>query len=260
LYLANLAIIIVNQDSLIFAPKKERFDIEKYKEDGYREFSLEMEETIHGKAWYLPPHDNKPIIVYFHGNTGNISYVVPYMRDYVTEGYGVLLLEYRGYAGNDGKPSEQGFYNDARAWIEWLETAQGVSPDRVFLYGVSMGCAVAVQMALDFPDVPVLILQSPFTSRVDISLLRFPMYPFQLFQRTKFDNLAKIQNVKADLLILHGDQDMIVPVSMGKALFEKANAPKKMVVLPNVAHNMHPFGVSKIILEFLKTVQAGLKE
>src|SRR5690606_32604813 len=138
--------------------------------------SLVTADNLALQAWYRAPLLNDlPTIVYFHGNAGHIGHRAFLVKPYLDQGFGVLLLTYRGYSGNPGTPTEEGLYQDGRAAIEFLRRKEG-SERCLVVHGTSIGAAVAVQMALEYP-IEGLILQSPFTSLPDVGKYHYPFLP-----------------------------------------------------------------------------------
>jgi fermentation-respiration switch protein FrsA (DUF1100 family) len=164
--------------------------------------------------------------VYNHGNAGNISNRLPKAEIFQSLGLGVLLYDYRGYGKSEGTPSERGTYADAAAAYRWLTEVKKIPPEKVVMYGESLGCAVALETALQEKS-RALILESPFTSTVDMAKEIFPFLPARLMVTFKYDNAAKIGALKEPLLVLHSKDDDIVPFRMGRALFEAAPEPKR---------------------------------
>ena len=190
---------------------------------------------LHLQAWFSPPKGKKPVILSFHGNGDDLmsaSIVAPYFRGH---GYGVFLCEYRGYSGNPGEPTEEGLYADARACVDWLKQ-HGYGAERLVLHGHSLGTGVAVQMASEIQS-KFLILESAFTSIADMAREKYPAYPIELMIRDRFDSLSKIGKIKADLLMVHGALDGLIPIEMGHRLFDAANRPKTFVTVKDAGHN-----------------------
>ncbi len=204
-------------------------------------------------AWFHPPNDGMPTLVRFQGNGGQHGDRATAMRPYMERGYGVLLAGYRGYGRNPGSPTEQGLYADARAALDWLG-AQGHDAGSVAIYGESLGSGVAVQMAAE-RNVAALILQSPFTSAVDVGQTSYPWLPVRVLLRDRYDSLSKIGRVTAPLLLIHGEADRVVPARQGRRLFEAANEPKTAHFIAEAAHNdLDSYDVAEVVLEFLKAL------
>jgi pimeloyl-ACP methyl ester carboxylesterase len=186
------------------------------------------------QAWYAPARRGKPTVLFLHGNGGEISDRADRFAAYRAQGFGVLFLSYRGYGASTGSPSEQGLVSDARAAYDWL-MAGGLEPQEIILVGESLGSGVAVQLAAERP-VKAMALEAPFASAANVAAAAYWWLPVRLLMKDKFDSFAFIARVKVPLLVIHGDQDGIVPLSEGEALFAAANEPKEMVVIPGGDH------------------------
>lgn len=197
-------------------------DVRPTAEDGVR---------LHG--WYVP--GPRPVTVFWcHGNAGNISHRLENLRLLRERlGVGTLLFDYRGYGASDGTPSEVGTYRDARAFRAWLRARTPGAPLVVY-FGRSLGAAVATQLAAEDPP-SALILETPFTSVRAMANGTLPGAGY-LF-RTRYDTLRRIAEVRAPLLVLHGDADEVVPFHHGRAVFEAAREPKRFVRIPGARHN-----------------------
>lgn len=212
--------------------------------------TLETEDGLSLASWYAEAQPGFSTIVYFHGNGGNISHRAFKVRPFLDVGYGVLLVSYRGYAGNPGSPTETGLFHDGRAALAFLQ-AQGVTPDRTVLLGASLGSGVAVRMASETP-VQALILESPYTSAVDAGQQRFPFLPVRWLMYDRFDSMSRIDQVTAPLLVVHGEADRTISVDLGRRLFEAANDPKEGHFLPGAGHvDLTEYGLLDIEFDFL---------
>ncbi len=204
-------------------------------------------------GWYRAARDDRPTLVYFHGNSGHHGGRAPLVGPYLDAGYGVLLAGYRGYGGNPGQPDEAGLYADGRAAIAWLADT-GVPADRIVLYGESLGTGVAVQMAVEH-EIAGLVLQAPFTSTVAVGQGRVPFLPVGLLMTHRFDSLAKIGRVAAPILLIHGEADTVVPTRFGRQLFDAAPEPKTAHFIPAAGHNdLHRFGISGLVIDWLRNL------
>jgi fermentation-respiration switch protein FrsA (DUF1100 family) len=254
-YIASMAIMFINQRNLIYAPSRECPQPAAYGVPDMNVMTVTTADKLTLTGWYEAPADpTKPVIILFHGNAGHIGYRGFKVHPFIAAGYGFLLAEYRGYGGNAGYPSEQGFYNDARAYIEALKV-QGVAPERIVLYGESLGTGVALQMALDYPEVHAIILESAYTSIADVCQREIFYMPVKWLVRDRFDSLKKIGKVKAPILIVHGVKDSLVPYAMGQSLFAAAKGPKDMVSIPEGGHNdLYDYHAGEKILGFLRSL------
>lgn len=205
------------------------------------EFISEDGNKLHG--WWIPHENPKGTVIICHGNAGNIGDRVWVAADFHQLGLQVFLFDYRGYGNSRGLTSEQGIYRDARAAYEVVRARYKDADDLpVIVYGRSLGGAVAVQLALDKP-VKGLIIESTFTSTIDMGKKLYPMLPVRLICRDRYDSIRKIDQVRVPVLVAHSRADRLIPFEMGRALFEKANEPKQFFELTG-DHNDSGWSVS----------------
>ncbi len=191
-------------------------------------------ETLHG--WWVPSGEpDAPVVLFFHGNGGNVSHRLEKLAVFRDIGADTLIIDYRGYGRSSGTPSEQGIYRDARAAYQWLTTTRRVAPDRIVVYGESLGSAVAVHLAAEAPMGGV-VVESGFTSVTDIAPKRLPFLPVQWILKHKFDSLEKVPRINAPLLILHSRQDELFEMSHPERLLAAAESPKRLVEMQG-GHN-----------------------
>ncbi len=255
IYGVTACMFLFNQRNFIFIPDRSRPDPAHFGAGDMGVISVRTADGLPLQGWYKAPAAGQPVILMFHGNAGHIGIRVFKIRPFLAAGYGVLLAEYRAYGGNPGKPSEEGFYEDARGYLSWLG-AQGVPPEKVVLYGESLGTGVSVKMAAEFPGIRGLVLEAPFTSMTDVVRKHVPYMPVSLLLKDRFDSLSRIGDVKTPLLIVHGTADSIVPYALGKALFDHASEPKQMETYAAGGHNdLYRYGVATRILTFLENLK-----
>jgi len=199
----------------------------------FRDVVFTADDGVRLHGWLVPGR-LPTTVLWCHGNAGNISHRLDNIRLIVDElGLGVFIFDYRGYGRSEGIPSEAGLMLDARAARAAL-LAAGVSPDRIVLFGRSLGAAVALDLALTHPP-PVLILESPFLSIPAMANLTLPGAGFLM--QTRWDSEARIQDLRAPLLVLHGDADEVVPFEQGRALYARAPGPKTFHPIAGAGHN-----------------------
>jgi fermentation-respiration switch protein FrsA (DUF1100 family) len=235
-YLLVIAMFFFAQRSLIYYRTRTYIPLADAHANGaFREVTVRTQDGIDLKAWYAPATSKALTIVFFHGNADRLVTAAQVADDYIDAGYGFLLAEYRGYSGLPGAATEEGLYDDARAYLRDL-VARGVESRRVILIGQSLGSGVAVQMAREF-EVGGLILLSPYLSIPKVALHHFPFFPAGLLILDRFENDRKIAGIHAPLLIVSGTRDDVVPESQAKKLFALANEPKEFRELPDRGHN-----------------------
>ena len=250
-YGALVAFMYGMQRSLMYFPDRSTPDPGAAGVAEMQQVTLRTADGVELVAWYRPAGENAKTIVYFHGNGGNIAGRGYKVKPYLDAGFGVMLVEYRGYGGNPSSPDEDGLYADGRAALDWLE-AGGVRPQHTVLYGESLGTGVAVQLAGERRPA-ALVLEAPFTSASDVAAAAYWFLPVRVLIKDRFDSISKIGAVQAPLLLVHGELDRVVPVRFGRRLFDSANEPKKAVFLPAGHHNdLAEHGLMREVLTFLE--------
>ena len=251
LYGLTAAGLSVFQRKLIYRPDTRRPDMAQLGIAALRAVEIETSDGLRLLAWYLPPHADRPTVAYFHGNGGNLGYREGRVRELAAAGFGALFLEYRGYGGNPGSPTEPGLYIDGRAALDFLG-AHGVDPARLVLYGESLGTGVAVRIASERP-VGALVLEAPFSSIADIAQQRYPIFPVRRLLKDSFDSMARIGAVRAPILVLLGGRDRVVPPQFGRALFDAAPEPKELWLAQDGGHeDLRQFGGLDAAIDFIR--------
>ena len=188
-------------------------------------------------GWFVPYPGSKITLLWFHGNAGNISHRVENIKLlHQKVNINVFIFDYRGYGRSEGRVSEQGTYKDATAALEYLRSRGDVEPGGIIFFGRSLGAAVAADLAAR-EDCLALILESPFVSIREMAGAAFPFLPIGPLLRTRYDVVEKIAKVRAPLLVLHGDQDEVVPYEQGKKVFAAAPGPKEFYTIRGARHN-----------------------
>ena len=204
--------------------------------DGTTAVALRTDDGLDLTAWYAPPtaRPTGATVLVLPGNAGNRAARAPLARAITATGSAVLLLEYRGYGGNPGSPTEDGLAADARAAHAHLVDERGVDPARLVLFGESLGGAVATRLALELP-VGGLVLRSPFTSLADMAAVHYPFLPGALLLRDRFPVRDTIAGVEAPVVVVAGPDDATVPFTQSADVAEAAGA--ELVAVPGAGHN-----------------------
>ncbi len=222
----------------------------EYNLKGVREIHIPTSDNEKLLSWYSKPNLNKPLLIYFHGNSFDIGERAYRIKRYIDEGWGVLLLAWRGYSGNKGKPTEKNLYTDAESAINWAIKNLKTNHNQIIIYGESLGSGVAVEMGTRY-NFKSIILEAPFTSITDIARKKYFLYPVKYLIFDHFDNYSKINKVNSPLLIISGKKDEIVPHFHSKILFSKANYPKENVFIDEAIHNnLYDFNIDKDVINF----------
>jgi fermentation-respiration switch protein FrsA (DUF1100 family) len=201
-----------------------------------REVRFHAADGVALEAWHWPAParaSGAETLVIFHGNAGHRGHRLEWLARLRETGRAIFIIDYRGYGGSAGSPSEEGLYADAEGAVAWLEE-HGAGP--LVYVGESIGTGVAVELARRRPP-RALVLQSPFTSLGDVARFHYPYLPARLLLCDRFDSIAKIEAIRCPLLVIHGERDSIIPVDHGRAIHERAGGPKEWFEIPGADHN-----------------------
>jgi fermentation-respiration switch protein FrsA (DUF1100 family) len=225
----------LGQRKLMYFPDRARTLPAEVGLAGVAERVLETPDGERVIAWYGRARPGRPTLLYFHGNGGSLAIRAPRIARFMDQGWGVWMMTWRGYGGSTGSPSEAANVADARLAYHAL-IAEGVRPKSIVVYGESLGSGIAVRIAAELPAGGV-ILDAPYTSIVDVAARAYPFLPVRLFLIDRYETTRYIGEIKAPLLILHGEHDAVVPVAMGRELARLAPEPKRLVIFPNGTHS-----------------------
>jgi fermentation-respiration switch protein FrsA (DUF1100 family) len=237
-YIAILTGLYTAQRLLMYHPNTSLADPAQYNLPG---ISLQKLDTADGEqliAWFAPASDAYPTILYFHGNAEHLGNRADKFRAFTDRGFGLLAVSYRGYGGSSGAPSEEGLYHDARAALAFLESKGIKATDTVF-YGESLGSGVAVKLATEHAP-KLLVLEAPYTSVADRAQEIYWYAPVRYLLKDIYNSLGRIKEVHAPLVIIHGEDDLTIPIHHGRALLAEANEPKTGIFLKAVGHTDFP--------------------
>jgi uncharacterized protein len=205
--------------------------------------SPEEAERIHG--WWIPasPSTNSQnVLFYLHGNSGNLSrnFNLNQIRRFYQLGFSVFAIDYRGYGrSSDRFPSELRVYEDAQMGLRYLTEDRGISPERIFIFGHSLGGAIAIETATHHPDVAGLIIEGSFTSMLEVVNNRksYAIFPIGWILTHRFNSIEKVASLPMPMLLIHGTEDSIIPAFMAERLYDAATAPKQLYLVPRAGHN-----------------------
>ena len=212
------------QRSLLYHPAENNYSNDQLS-ISVEKVKIVTQDNIELLSWYHNKNiNNYKTILFLHGNAGSLKNRIHKINHFKDVNVNFLLLAWRGFSGNDGKPTEEGLYEDARSAINWLKS-KGIKENNIIIYGESLGTGVAIEIAQK-KNFSGIILESPFTSMIDAAKDKYPYLPVRLILKDKYESNKKIKNIKSPILIMHGKVDNIVPFSMGKRMYEIANEPK----------------------------------
>jgi fermentation-respiration switch protein FrsA (DUF1100 family) len=226
LYLGMAAILYFTQRSMMYFPDPVHTSPAQAGLSDAQEVELKAADGEYSLAWHVAPRQDRPVILYFHGNGGALRYRVERFHKLIRDGVGLVALEYRGYGGNTGTPTEAGLIADAEA--AYAFAAARYPAKQIVLWGESLGTGVAVVLAARKPVARV-VLEAPFTSAVALAARRYWYMPVRFLMKDQFRSDELIGKVTAPVLILHGARDQVVAFAMGERMFELTTAPKHIV-------------------------------
>jgi fermentation-respiration switch protein FrsA (DUF1100 family) len=258
-----LLLLWAGQRRMIYFPDQNVPSPESVGLAGVEQITFRTDDGVDLRGWWVAAAaPNGTSIIVFNGNVGNRAYRAALAAPLARRGYSVLLFDYRGYGGNSGSPTEEGLAQDARAALRFVKTRTGVDPNRIVHFGESLGAAVAIRLATE-QQPAALILRSPFTSLAAVGQHHYPYLPVRWLLRDQFPSKDRIRDVKSPVLVIMGTRDGIVPAEQSRELFEAANQPKRLEVIPGADHNDYELLAGERmlagILEFLRQRSAFAK-
>ncbi len=197
---------------------------------------ITAEDGVRLNAWFMPNANSPKALLWLHGNAENIGHDLGQLKAFVRLGTNVLAMDYRGYGKSGGSPDEAGVYRDAEAAYRYLVEIRRFPPSHIFVYGHSLGGAVAVDL-VSRRECGGLIVESSFTSGREVARQSFRIPFFEYIPKSRFDSLAKITLVRAPILIVHGTRDPLFPLSMAQRLFHAAPEPKSFLPVEGAGHD-----------------------
>ena len=236
LFGAFVALMYAMQRSLMYFPDKRMWDPGNLGLARAEVVTVPSADGVQVRLWHVPPRGGVPVVVYFQGNGGGLNLRAERFRKLTADGTGLVALNYRGYGGSEGRPSEEGIILDAKAAYDFA--AQRYGADRVVLWGESLGTGVAVALAAERPVARV-ILESPYTSIADVAATIYWFVPVRFLLKDGFPSDARIAKVTAPVLVAHGVRDNVVPFRFGERLYSLIRGPKQFIRLPEAGHNDH---------------------
>jgi uncharacterized protein len=266
-YLTVCLFVYFQQPKYIYAPSRA---IEKTPalynlpfDDVWLPISTNKDERIHG-WWIGSNHPEGRVLLYLHGNALNVGANVYAASGFHKAGFSVLLIDYRGFGRSEGRfPNEKRIYEDAATAWNYLVQERKIAPSQIYIYGHSLGGAVAIDLAVKYPQAAGLIVESTFTSieRVTVAQKLFKFFPVKLLLTQKFESINKVSNLKMPVLFIHGIDDSTIPAFMSKELYAAAAKPKELILVPGADHNdvgeIAPSKYLKAVDSFIQVVESN---
>jgi len=235
-YFIIILFVYFYQRNLLYHPSENNYLNDKITFN-YEEIFIETDKNINLKSWFIKKDLNRfKTILIFHGNAGNLFNRVYKLNELNKLDVNILLISWRGFSGNKGKPTEKNLYHDAEEAVKWLNNRGAISKN-IILYGESLGTGVATELGTSNAFGGI-ILESPFTSIANTAKIYYPYLPVNIILKDRYNSIGKIKNITTPVLIMHGKKDNIVPQKMGLELYEKANQPKFSYFPENDDHMM----------------------
>ena len=256
-YAVMLTLLYVKQREMLYPRNPARAEIASANLPGVEETVLTAADGETLIAWVVPPREGKPVLLFFHGNAGNFGRPIRQtrFRALTQDGTGLFAVNYRGYGGSTGSPSEEGLAQDVRA--AYAAAVARFGAERLVGYGESLGTGVVVKLAAEAP-LKAVILEAPYLSTAAVAQQLYPYIPIGLLMHDQFHSDRVIGKVKAPLLVLHGERDGVIPFSQGEALFALANPAKRFIRFPEGNHeNLPAHGSVPEIRRFLADLGTG---
>ena len=224
IYTSLLLLLFIFQRNLMYHPDENNYSGDKLEVD-IKKVKINTSDGLDLLGWFHKKNLKRfKTIIYFHGNAGKLENRIHKLNHFKDMDVNFLIIAWRGFSGNDGKPSEESLYIDGNSAIKWLKNL-GLSEKDIIIYGESLGTGVATEIAKS-NDFAGLVLETPFTSMIEAAKNFYPYIPVRILLRDKYENDKKIKNINIPVFVMHGEADQIVPFWMGKKIYEMANQPK----------------------------------
>ncbi|MEF8792871.1 alpha/beta hydrolase [Thiohalorhabdus sp.] len=237
-YLVIVAVAYINQHRMLYLPDQFGREPTATPADiglSYTEVTLTAADGVELHGWHVPAAAERGAVALFHGNAGNIGHRLETLRLLNDLGLATLIIDYRGYGRSEGQPSEAGTYRDAEAVWHHLSEERDIDPDRIVVFGRSLGAAIAARLAARHTPA-ALILESPFTSVPELAAEIYPYLPVRWLSRYRYATADYAAQAACPLLVIHSSDDDIVPIAHGRAVYQRASGPKRFLELTG-GHN-----------------------
>lgn len=250
LYGALSLALYLMQDRLIYYPEVPSREYEATPAQfnmNFETVTLTASDGVLLTAWYVPAKSPRDVVLFAHGNAGNISHRLDAIRLFHDMGLSVFIFDYRGYGQSAGKPDEEGTYRDAESAWQYLTVIRNIAPEHIVIFGESLGTSIAAHLAAQHQP-GALILASAFTAMPELAADLYPYFPARWLVRSRYDTLHHLKDVHAPVLIAHSREDEIIPFRHGQTLFRAAHEPRQFLELRG-GHNDLFFANSEVFAQ-----------
>ncbi len=248
-YVAVVTTVFLFQEHLVYFPQRNLEATPRERGLLYEDVMLEADDGVQLHGWFVPRTGARGVVLYFHGNAGNISHRLARVALFHQMGLGVFILDYRGYGRSGGRPSEAGMYRDAAAAWRYLTEARGIAAARIVLFGRSLGAAVAAELAARMRP-GALVLDSAFTSLPELGQERYPWLPVKWLARQRYPTREHLRRVDCPVFVVHSRDDEIIPFHHGEQLYAAARASKHFLAISG-GHNSAYFLTERVYADEL---------
>ncbi len=248
IYLLLLIFLYFYQGKLLYHPNVNSYTEVNDLIPKIEKVTIATSDNHHLLGWFHKKDFSKKTILFLHGNAGSLGNRIYKLNHFENFDLNFLILAWRGFSGNSGKPNEKGLYDDAKSAVNWLKS-NGINEEKIILYGESLGTAVAIEIAQNKKFAGI-VLESPFTSMLEMGKKYYSFFPVSLLLKDRYESINKIKNINIPILVMHGKKDRIVPFEMGNKIYDSANSPK-FYYFPE--YDDHMIDYNKLLIEKLKS-------
>ncbi|MBN1493890.1 MAG: alpha/beta hydrolase [Candidatus Omnitrophica bacterium] len=235
-YIVFVGIFYFFQQYLVYYPRKEIRETPRYIGLQFEDVRFKTEDDVTLAGWYVPARDPKGTVLFSHGNAANISHRLDTIHIINSLGYDIFLYDYRGYGASEGgHPTEQGTYYDVQGAWDYLTNGKGIPPERIIIWGRSLGASVAAWLAQNVSP-RALIIESGFSSTAELGAEMYPFLPVRRLCRFKYETAHYAAHARCPVLVVHSPDDRLIPFHHGKRIFEQAAGPKEFLEIAG-GHN-----------------------
>ena len=253
IYVVLLIFLYFYQGKLLYHPNVNSYTEVDNLIPKIEKVNIPTSDNLNLLGWFHKKDISKKTILFFHGNAGSLENRIYKLNHFENLDLNFLIIAWRGFSGNSGKPNERGLYDDAKSAVNWLKSV-GIKEESIILFGESLGTAVAIEIAQN-KNFAGIVLESPFTSMVEMGKKYYSFFPVSLLLKDRYESIKKIKNIHIPVLVMHGKKDSIVPFEMGEKIYNSANSPKFYYF---TEYDDHMMDYNKLLLDQLKSFVESL--